>query len=229
MQATANTTLASIGSGATAAIGGNVTMLSTGAGGGTFSPGDSGDSTGLTTVGKLTVGGNMTLGGAGQPAHLAMEIGGTTGGTLYDQIQIASGSTVSLANANLDLSFVNSSSFSPTSLTLAPFNSGTGQLDQTGTLIFLVTGSLQAVSGTFANAGAADPNLNGFGTYTVGGQEFAISYTADATANGGLGSFTGGHDIALMAIPEPNSLAMLAGSIGLALSLQRFRRKGRRS
>ncbi len=63
----------------------------------------------------------------------------------------------------------------------------------------------------------------------MGGQEFAISYQADVTANGGLGSFTGGHDVALMAIPEPNSLAMLAGSFGLALGLQRFRRKGRKA
>jgi hypothetical protein len=31
--------------------------------------------------------------------------------------------------------------------------------------------------------------------------------------------------VAIMAIPEPNSLAMLAGSMGLALGLQRFRRR----
>ena len=66
---------------------------------------------------------------------------------------------------------------------------------------------------------------SGRGTYNVGGQLFAISYQADATANGGLGSFTGGNDVALMAIPEPNALAMLAGSLGLALGLQRFRRR----
>ena len=86
-------------------------------------------------------------------------------------------------------------------------------------------GSANAIAGTFANAGAADGNLTGFGTYNLGGQEFAISYTADINGNLGAGSFTGGHDIALMAVPEPNSLAMLAGSLGMALGLQRFRRR----
>ena len=80
-------------------------------------------------------------------------------------------------------------------------------------------------AGSFANAGAADANLTGFGTYTVGGQLFAVSYQA----NFGTGEFydtdNGGHDIALMAIPEPNSLAMFAGSLSLAVGLQRFRRR----
>jgi hypothetical protein len=37
---------------------------------------------------------------------------------------------------------------------------------------------------------------------------------------------SGGNDVSLRAlsIPEPNALSMLAGSIGLALGLQRFRR-----
>jgi hypothetical protein len=35
-----------------------------------------------------------------------------------------------------------------------------------------------------------------------------------------------GNDVAVMAIPEPNSLAMLASSFGLAPGLQRFRRRG---
>jgi hypothetical protein len=34
-----------------------------------------------------------------------------------------------------------------------------------------------------------------------------------------------GNDVVVMAVPEPNSLSMLAGSLGLALGLQRFRRR----
>ncbi len=69
------------------------------------------------------------------------------------------------------------------------------------------------------------PAWPAFGTINIGGHLFAISYTANY--NGGVNSTfdTGDHDIALMAIPEPNSFAMLASSIGPALGLQRFRRR----
>ena len=50
---------------------------------------------------------------------------------------------------------------------------------------------------------------------------FAISYAA----NFGADTLTGGNDVAVMAIPEPNAMSMLAGSFGLALGLQRFRRR----
>ena len=35
----------------------------------------------------------------------------------------------------------------------------------------------------------------------------------------------GGTSVALLVVPEPNALSMLAGSLGLALGLQRFRRR----
>ncbi len=67
-----------------------------------------------------------------------------------------------------------------------------------------------------------NPSFLGFNTiYGTNGQEFAISYEA----NFSTGAFTGGNDVAIMAIPEPNSMSMLAGSLGLALGLQRFRRR----
>jgi hypothetical protein len=119
----------------------------------------------------------------------------------------------------LDLSLANS--FNPTTLTMATFNVGTQQAEMNGSMIFIIKGSTIAVSGTFGNQGAEDDNFHGYATYNLGGQLFAISYGANA----GAGTFTGGNDVALMAIPEPNSLAMLAGSIGMALGLQRFRRR----
>ena len=80
------------------------------------------------------------------------------------------------------------------------------------------------MSGTFANATGTDPSFPGFSIFNgTDGQEFAVSYNASFT--GGLFSTGGGTDVAIMAIPEPNSLAMLAGSFGLALGLQRFRRR----
>jgi len=49
--------------------------------------------------------------------------------------------------------------------------------------------------------------MNGSGLSRLGGQIFANSHTADFRSN----SFTGGNDVAIMPIPEPNPFAMLAG------------------
>ncbi len=45
---------------------------------------------------------------------------------------------------------------------------------------------------------------------------------------GGVGGNTE-IDVVIQAVPEPNALTMLAGSIGMALGLQRFRRRRSRS
>ncbi|MEI9897830.1 MAG: hypothetical protein WDN28_29230 [Chthoniobacter sp.] len=196
------------------------------AGGGIVAPGDTGGATDTSTVGQLNVTGNVVLGNASAPtqAHLAMELGGTTPGSLYDQLKLTgAGSTLNLAKVDLDLSTVNSSVFDPASLTIATSDNA-GGFATPGTEFFLVVGSTQPVVGTFQNQGALDVTFSNYHTFFAGGQAFAISYTANF--NGGVGStFSGGNDVAIMAIPEPNSLSMLAGSFGLALGLQRFRRR----
>jgi hypothetical protein len=87
--------------------------------------------------------------------------------------------------------------------------------------------------GTFSNPTTGPETISGFsGMYTVlnvpnnGGFQFAISYNASIT--GDLFSTAGGTDIALMAVPEPSTVAtMLAGLASLA-GLQRFRRRSAR-
>ncbi|HEY3900883.1 MAG TPA: autotransporter-associated beta strand repeat-containing protein [Chthoniobacter sp.] len=212
--------------GTTNYISGNLTAVSDTNGGGTVAPGDTGGS-GTSTVGQLSVGGNLTLGtntGLGNgPAHLSIELGGTTAGSSYDQVLVASGSTVDLNNVSLDVSLINS--FIPFSGTVT---GSTQNLD--GNAFYLIVGANTTASGTFANATGSDPNLPGYSTFNVGSQEFAVSYSA--SYNNGVDSqfaHGSGNDVAIMAIPEPNSLSMLAGSLGLALGLQRFRRRRSRT
>jgi autotransporter-associated beta strand protein len=235
----AGTTSTTVASGATLASGagfattgtinyihGSVTANSDTNGGGTIAPGDTGGS-GTSTVGQLSINGNLALGtttGLGNgPAHLSMELGGTTAGTQYDQVLVTASSTVSLANVNLDVSLINS--FIPFSGTIT---GGTQNLD--GNAFYLVVGSGTSVTGTFANVTGSDPNLPLYSTFFVGSQEFAVSYSANYN-NGSNSQFAqgSGNDIAIMAIPEPNSMSMLAGSLGLALGLQRFRRRRSRA
>ena len=193
---------------------GTITVNSDGNGGGTLAPGNVGG------VGVLTAVGNVALGVAATAgvAHLAIEIGQTTAGTTYDQLAITTG-TLSLNNVELDGSLING--FLPKDAT----TNGGGQFSFDGDTFYIVTGASSIVNAAFANQGPADPGLLGFPTVSFGGQEFAISFAANFNNGSGSTFATGGHDIALMAIPEPNSLAMLAGSFGLALGLQRFRRR----
>jgi hypothetical protein len=157
----------------------------------------------------MTVNGDVDLGGTGL-AHLSIELGGTAAGTGYDQLVLTNGGSLNLANVELDGAFANN------------FNTSI----QEGEVFYIIVGSANAipVSQGFTNQGGVDPNFPGFSTINIAGLPFAISYTA--AYNGGSGSaFSGaGNDVALMAIPEPNAISMLAGSLGLALGLQRFRR-----
>ena len=206
-------TSGTFGSGAnTTSTVGLLSIASDNSGGGMLTPGGSGGSA-LTTVGKLNVNGALSLGSSASTtgkAHFVMELGGSSAGVSYDQVAMQVASTLSLSNVNLEGSLING--YTPA---VGSFNFGT--------MFFLVIGA-GTVSGTFANQLASNFYSGGYNRFIMNNQEFLISYAANY--NGGTGSsFTGGHDIALIAVPEPGApFFVFTGSAMLAF-LQRQRRR----
>ena len=123
---------------------------------------------------------------------LGIEINGTGVGTDYDQVNTTG--SVSLSGL--------------LSVTM-------GYTPAANALFFILANdSTDAITGTFSNAPTDG------GTYTLGGQQFQISYFGNQTSPG-VGTFTGGNDVVLMAIPEPNIAALLGGFGMLALLRRR--------
>jgi hypothetical protein len=90
--------------------------------------------------------------------------------------------------------------------------------------IYLALGNAPA-TGSFANATSVfDAHYGQTFNEVVAsnGSVWAIFYGADHT-NGATTS--GGNDIALYAIPEPNTWAMLLGGFGMLMGVQRMRRR----
>jgi autotransporter-associated beta strand protein len=136
----------------------------------------------------------------GDNSQLKLEIGtSTVAGIGYDQIA-ASNAVSLLGNATLSLSLQNG---------YAP-----NFADQ---FVLIMNNSSQALNGTFSNYASSGSSI--FATNNLGTFQFTINYDGNFAGDGMA------NDVYLMAVPEPNAAAMLAGSLGLALGLQRFRRR----
>ncbi|MES2981529.1 MAG: autotransporter-associated beta strand repeat-containing protein [Verrucomicrobiota bacterium] len=117
------------------------------------------------------------------------------GTTGYDQINVTG--TVNITGGSLT----------------AMFTSGTYAAND---LIFILLNDVDdAITGTYNGL------IQGATVANYGGFDWNISYVANST---GLGSFTGGNDIALMAVtPIPEPRAALLGCLGILLLLRRRR------
>jgi len=182
-------------------VGGNGTitgdLISTG---GIISPG-----TILNGTGTLSLGGSLMVDSA---SILSIALGGSQSG----QFGRVSANGINLASdggsgAILSLSLIN------------------GYVPVAGDLLVIGLNS-GLESGIFQNT-VLDSTTNYFKdglsypSIKVNGREFYVSYNATAS------KFTGGSNIALLAVPEPTSAAFLLGGLGSIIGLHRFRRRAR--
>lgn len=199
-----NSTLANVASDITVAagktlsgIGGSTGVVTGTAAGSTIAPGNSG--AGNLRVGSLTI---------STGAHLSLDILGNTVGS--SDLATAT-SAVSLSGGDLSL---NIGSFVPDSST-----------------IYLIVNSLGGSTGTAGTTGAFDSiSITGFGSLisgagaegsqmTLNGQDYMLTYAANYEGS----TTTGGNDVALVAVPEPSTWAILLGGFGMLGFFQKLR------
>ena len=185
-------------------------------------------------------GGKLIINGSISTSITTVNNGGALGGTgTVGAITIKSGGTLEPGNSTAILDAGNTSleagSTFGIEINSATIDTGYDQLNTTGTVslagllsitmgytpaggdlfFILANDDTDAISGVFSNA-----SVDG-GTYNLGGQQFEISYFGNQTAPG-VGTFTGGNDVVLRAVPEPN-VAALFGGLGTLLLLRRKR------
>ncbi|MGC3991837.1 MAG: hypothetical protein QM796_19515 [Chthoniobacteraceae bacterium] len=201
--------------------------------GGTLAPG--------AGVGILT-GTTASITGSGATYNVDIAGSGSTGATSphgekYDQTVLSGTGTTGATALSLD------SSNSVLRLSLSgALQAGAYNASGTNTSLdnlFLVSlsDSTDLISGHFAFATLDGTTLvaidysaanglggvNGIGTFTLGGQSYALSYSGDSATN----ATSGGNDVVLTAVaaPEPASCGLILGGMAFLLNLRRNQRK----
>jgi hypothetical protein len=157
-------------------------------------------------IGTLNVGNTLFEGGGKLKLELSTDGSTGTAGTEWDKLAITG--TLNLTSLSSSTPFV---------LTLSTLSGGSpGPL----------AGFDSNVDHTWASIITAS-TIAGFSA-----DKFSFDTSGFSNSFGGM--FTvqqngSSIDLVYLAVPEPNALSMLAGSLGMALGLQRFRRRSRRA
>ena len=200
----------------------------------------SGTGTITTDTGGLIAQSGSTLNPGASPSGNGLTVNALTTATL--DLQVGSTLSLSLANTNgggqpLNSDYAKLTLGSGVSATLGGQLITNGYANNTTDLFVIIVRSGGApISTQFSNAssliaGSTYAYFAGAG-FAPNGGNWEINYQFDQTlwnastqTQADFEALTGGTSVALLAVPEPNSWSMLAGSLGMALGLQRFRRR----
>jgi autotransporter-associated beta strand protein len=224
---TGSLALRHIGTGNTTLTGTNTYTGNTTVSAGTLNVnGSTSASSSFTVASGATLGGNGTISGAVSIASGGTLAPGNSPGVIgTGDLSLAAGSVLSAeiigsgAVAGTDYDQVNVtgtiSLLGNLTLTLTSYMPTEGQL------IFLINNDLSdTITTGFANVNGG--SLSNNTEFNLAGERWFISY--EANYNGGTGStFMGGNDVALYAIPEPGTWALLAFSLATIIVLRRRR------
>lgn len=213
----------------------NVTSVSTGATLLVAAGGDVGGA-GVANSGTVTGAGSiegllLTTGGKVAPGAGPLGVGTLTAGSL----SLDSASTLSFTLAGTGPGQFSQISSGDVELN-ADFTTGAilsltlagGYLPAAGDMFMLIL-SGSAPDGMFGNAQTSFIGGSTYG-FSMAGQQWEINYSFPGSQSGSgmnasdFAAATGGNYVAIMAVPEPDSLGLLVSAIGVTLGLQRLRR-----
>jgi len=173
----------------------------------------------ITTSGTVAITGTLALSGSGTIGALNMNAGSTLATTItgtsagqYGQISTTGGITLSASGSGVKLSITTEYSR----------NVVIGDLANSDHFV-LVLGNGAGGIGTFSNVtmNVPDPNYGTVNEYTdTNNNVWALFYNVNGLSSTTAGS---GSDIALYAIPEPQTSVILMGGIGMLVMLLRRR------
>lgn len=170
-------------------------------GGAVLSPGDMSGSTSLTGV--LTVNSDVTL---ADGSAFRASLSGTSAGSQHDQLVVSNSGVFSLAGDNnlvLDLGY-------------------TPLVGDQFTLVDVAGTNVLNTLGVFEQLNGVTTDLSQGAIFTLGGNQFQISYTAEGSVFSGAGN-----NVMLQVVPEPQA-ALLVGCGLFAVLLRGRRVAGRR-
>lgn len=204
---------ANTSTGATSILGGSLLVNGSLSASSAVSVSAAGTLGGVGSVGNVVVDGTLAPGSNGLGTLSTGNIDLTSTGTLHIELGMQTGNPVS------DLVAV-TGTFSLDTEANLQLALGSGlDTPSAGSLFFLVNNDgTDAINGVFGQLNGVATVLDEGSSFFWNSQEFQITYLADF----GSGTFAGGNDIALMAIPEPSSFILLGlGVSGLFLRRRR--------